>query len=412
MRFFILVCMLTSLAHAQDPGGDDAMGRAIALLRTTPLIDGHNDLPWMVREVADGDFSRFDLKTTLVGDTNIPRLRAGQVGAQFWSVWIPPELGGEGYARMQLEQIELVHRMIETYPETFQLALTADDIEQAYAAGRIASLIGMEGGYGLENSLGALRAYFRLGVRYMTLAHWNTLDWADSATDEARHDGLNAFGVEVVREMNRLGVLVDLAHVSAATMHDALDHSRAPVIFSHSLAYALVNHPRNVPDEVLRRLPENGGIIMASFVPEYLSSEVNEWARGFGARLPDGHYTTAEYDRIRHQYMKENGAVLAGLSDVADHLDHLRKVAGPDHIGIGSDFWGSDDLPTGLEDASKFPALFAELIRRGWSDEDLKKLAGQNMLRVMRKAEAVARDLQESTAPSMMRIDQQPGRRR
>lgn len=406
MRIIVVLLTVGLAAQAQAAPEDGYLEDARAILRETPLIDGHNDLAWIIRENVAGDLSGYDLRNTAVGDTNIQKLIEGQVGAQFWSVWIPPELGAQGFARMQLEQIELVHRMIERYPGTFELALSADELDRAWRAGRIASLIGMEGGYGLENSLGALRAYYRLGVRYMTLAHWSTLDWVDSATDQARHDGLSTFGVEVVREMNRLGMLVDLAHVSEATMLDALEHSAAPVIFSHSLARGLVDHPRNVSDRVLRRLSENGGIIMASFIPGYLSNEVQQWQKGFAALLPSGHYTTAKYDAVRNQYIAEHGGVFAKLTDVADHLDHLRAVAGEDHIGIGSDFWGSTDMPRGLEDPSRFPHLFAELLRRGWSKTALRKLAGKNFLRTFRAAEAVAVKLQHSTEPSTLQFEQ------
>lgn len=404
MRAVVALLALCLALKGQASTEDENLVKARLLLKETPLVDGHNDLAWIIRENTNGDLSQIDLEKTQVGDTNIQKLIEGQVAAQFWSVWIPPELGSKGYARLQLEQIDLVHRMIEDYPETFRLALTADEMVAAWRGGRIASLLGMEGGYGLENSLGALRAYYRLGVRYMTLAHWTTLDWVDSATDKARHDGLSEFGIEVVREMNRLGMLVDLAHVSEATMLDVLEHSAAPIIFSHSLARGLVDHPRNVSDRVLRRLAENGGIIMASFIPGYLSDKVRRWQKGFASKLPTGFYSTAQYDAVRNRYIAEHGGVFAQLGDVADHLDYLREVAGEDHIGIGSDFWGSADMPEGLEDPSRFPHLFAELLRRGWSESALRKLAGENFLRTFRAAEKVAQQLQQTRQPSTLQF--------
>jgi membrane dipeptidase len=355
-------------AAAQD---DPALARAKAVLAASPLIDGHNDLPWAIREYADAphDVLAYDIARRAPGHTDIERLRAGMVGGQFWSVYIPADLEPDEFVRVQLEQIDIALQVIRTYPETFGLALTADDVERIFGAGKIASLLGLEGGHAIANSLGVLRAYYDLGARYMTLTHWKTLDWADAATDEPRHDGLSAFGEAVVREMNRLGMLIDLSHVAPATMHDVLDVTTAPVIFSHSSARALADVTRNVPDDVLRRLPDNGGVVMVTFVPDYLS--------------PDGE---------------------ASIATVADHIDHIKAVAGIDHAGIGGDYDGIDRGPVGLEDVSTYPALFAELVRRGYSDEELAKVAGGNVLRALRGAEEAARRLAD-VPPSVATIE-------
>jgi len=338
-------------------------------------------------------------------DTDIPKLRRGLLGAQFWSVWIPGEIPPIDYGRVQLEEIDIARQIIEAYPDTFELAQTADDIERIYAAGKIASLLGMEGGYALYNSLGAMRSFYALGVRYMTLSHNVTLDWVDAALGEQTHGGLTAFGRAMVREMNRTGMMVDLAHTSPATMHQALDESRAPVIWSHADARALVDHPRNVPDDVLRRLPGNGGVVMVSFVPSFLSQEVwdmeeNLWETGDSLE---------EISKMREAWLAydaEYGAKRATIGQLIAHIEHVRDVAGVDHVGIGSDYWGMPDGPIGLEDVSGFPRLFAALICHGWSEEELGKLAGQNLLRVMRRVEAVARQLQRDTPPSNATISQ------
>jgi membrane dipeptidase len=317
-----------------------------------------------------------------------------------------------GYARVQLEQFDIARRMIARYPDRLALALTADDIERDVKRGRLASLLGMEGGHAIENSLGVLRSYYALGARYMTLTHNVTLDWADAALDSARHDGLTEFGREVVREMNRLGMLVDLAHVSPAVMSDALDVAEAPVIFSHSAARALVDHPRNVPDSILARLGKNGGVVMVTFVPQFVSVEFKAWEdsseaewKATKAAVAD----TAERQRRMKEWEAAHPAPVATLAQVADHIEHVRRVAGVDHVGIGSDFDGIDRVCAGLEDVSKFPDLFAELIRRGWSDGDLKKLAGQNLLRAMRAAEKTAARLQREREPSTKTIEQLDG---
>jgi len=397
---------LELVARAAEP--DAALAHARALLSKVILVDGHNDVPWEIREskTAPRDVGAFDLSKTAPGDTDIPRMRAGGVGAQFWSVFIPGDLPDGRFARTQLEQIDIARRMIAGYPNDLELCLTADDVEKAFAKGRIGSLIGMEGGHALENSLGALRAYYDLGARYMTLTHNVTLDWADAATGEPKHGGLTPFGKEVVREMNRLGMLVDLSHVSPKTMHDALDVSETPVIFSHSSARALVDHPRNVPDDVLARMPKNGGVVMVTFVPPFVSKEVAAW---WAPVLPQ--FASANTPEAFEKLRKEREAVAgpvprSTLAQVADHIEHVRKVAGVDHVGIGGDF-GTDgsEVTQGLEDASKYPELFAELIRRGWSDADLTKLAGANVLRALRGAEATAARLRKVRAPSTATIE-------
>jgi membrane dipeptidase len=399
------------VAHAEDV----ALVAAREILKRNPLIDAHNDLPNVIRERGEPprDVAAFDLRQRALGDTDIPRLRAGGVGAQFWSVYIPsgPEVAARGFARIQLEQIDLALRMVESYPEALALALTADDIERANAAGRIASLLGIEGGHAIENSLGALRDYWRLGVRYMTLTHFNGHDWADSATDTARHGGLTKFGVEVVREMNRLGMLVDISHVSADTMNDALDVAEAPVIFSHSNARTLSPTPRNVPDGVLARLPANGGVVMVSFISLFAvqGEEHARWQAAFeretGVRLGD-----ADFDAAYLRYTEVHPEPRATVADVADHIEHVRDVAGIDHVGIGADFFGeAASMVAGLEDVSSYPALFAELVRRGWNEDALAKLARGNLLRALRQAEQAAARLRAARPASNLTIEQLDG---
>jgi membrane dipeptidase len=409
--------LLTAVAPAaarQAPPADAALERAHRVLAEHPVFDGHNDLPWWIRRDVPQrmDVRSYDLRTRTAGHTDIERLRQGRVGAQWWSVYIPGEVADSGFARMQLEQIDIARQIIDLYPDAFELALTASDVERIMGAGRIASLLGMEGGHAIENSLGALRAYFDLGVRYMTLTHNVTLDWADAAAGPARHDGLSEFGREVVREMNRLGMIVDLSHVSPATMHATLDVAEAPVIFSHSSARALTDVPRNVPDDVLRRMPENGGLVMVTFVPQFVNTAV----AGYGFGRPEqlqrqlderlaGVTRVPERERITREFWDANPRPRATLADVADHIEHVRNVAGIEHVGLGSDFDGITDVVVGLEDVSTFPALFAELIRRGWSDDDLAKLASLNMLRVMRDAEHAARRLQRERPPSVATVE-------
>jgi membrane dipeptidase len=408
----ICASLLTLCINAQaqqgaascDPEGD-ALEQGRALLQSSPLIDGHNDLPWVIREETGGDVPAYDLAGGSEFDTDIPKLRAGLLGAQFWSVWIPGELTPDQYGRVQMEQIDIARQIVNTHPDTFELARTADDIERIFKAGKIASLLGMEGGYALYNSLGVMRSYYELGVRYMTLSHNVSLDWADAALGEQRHGGLTPFGRAMVKEMNRSGMMVDLAHTSPAVMHQALDETRAPVIWSHAAARALVDHPRNVPDDVLQRVAENGGVVMVTFIPSFLSQEVWDmeetlWETDSAAEL------TSEYRDTWLAYDAEHGAKRATIDQLIAHIEHVRDVAGVDHVGIGSDYWGMVDGPLGLEDVSGFPRLFAALICHGWSEEDLRKLAGQNLLRVMRGVEAVAQRLQLETPPSNATLEQ------
>jgi membrane dipeptidase len=379
---------------------DRYLARARRILRETPLIDGHNDLPWRIREdtIARGNVDAYDLRKHMPGHTDLDRLRKGMVGAQFWSVYTPGEYRDSGYARIQLEQIDIARRVIDKYPDRLALALSANDIRREFKQGKLASLLGIEGGHAIEHSLGALRAYYDLGVRYMTLTHNVTLDWADAALDSAKHNGLTPFGDSVVREMNRLGMLVDLSHVSPATMSSALNVSQAPVIFSHSAARAIVDVPRNVPDSILRRVTTNGGIVMVPFVTGFVSPAVFLYDQSTRPTVRDLRQKygsdTAAITRALGDWRKTHPEPRATLSQVADQIEYVRKVAGVDHVGIGGDFDGITEVIQGLEDVSTYPTLFAELARRGWSDSDLRKLAGENFLRVFAQAEAVAKRLQ------------------
>ncbi|MFU8831368.1 MAG: dipeptidase [Wenzhouxiangella sp.] len=376
--------------------------RALELMAETPLIDGHNDLPWQYRSRVDNRLEAIDLnKDTSQLDppmhTDIGRLRAGRLGGQFWSVFVPPSYVGAEAVEVQLEQIDLTHRLIEAYEE-LEFVTTADGLERAVAAGRIASMLGMEGGHVLNNSLANLRMFHRLGAMYLTLTHVQSHDWADAATDTPRHGGLSAFGREVVREMNRLGMLVDLSHVSPAVMHDALDVSEAPVIFSHSSAMGATPHARNVPDDVLDRLPENNGIVMVTFVPAFINQRLPQWnalQAAERARLQSLHPGDPSVVELgMNAWLEANPQPVAELGDVADHIDYIRDRIGADYIGIGADYDGITTVPVGLEDVSTYPALIAELIRRGYSDEELAGIIGNNTLRVMRESETVAKRLQ------------------
>jgi membrane dipeptidase len=371
--------------------------RALSILRRQPIIDGHNDLPWAAREAAGYDLSVLDLNDTAdATHTDLKRLRAGQVGAQFWSVWVPTDLADDGALVATLEQIDFVHQMIAAYPDDFALAVSADDITAAWQSGRIACLIGAEGGHSIGGSLGALRTLHMLGVRYLTLTHDTNVPWADSATDVPAAGGLTSFGREVVTEMNRLGMLVDLSHVSTDTMHAALDVSEAPVIFSHSSCRALVDHPRNVPDEVLLRLRENGGLCMVSFVPEFVSVECGEWSRRRDDHLRSRAGELVDRPaakRALQEYVRLDPPPRATLRQVADHVEHAREILGVSGVGIGGDYDGSDEFPEGLHDVSGYPDLLAELIARGWSDAECELLAGGNVMRVLREARSVAESL-------------------
>ena len=415
---FVLVALVLCAVFAPAPAGaqdaDANLARAKRILRTTPLVDGHNDLAWRIREDkhAPRDVEAYDLRKTTPGHTDLARVKEGMLGAQFWSVYIPGEIRDSGYARVQLEEIDIARRFIARYPERLAFATHASDIRKDFDQGKVASFLGMEGGHAIENSLGALRAYYDLGVRYMTLTHNVTLDWADAALDVPKHGGLTPFGKEVVREMNRLGMLVDLAHVSPGTMSAALDVSEAPVIFSHSGARALVDHPRNVPDSILARLPRNGGIVMVPFVNSFVSPEVRAHdlaqeaaAKDASNRSPND---TAAVAREMDAWRAAHPTPSAALSQVADQIEHVRDVAGVDHVGIGSDFDGFTDVIPGLDNVSRFPFLLAELARRGWSDADLRKVAGENFIRVFTRAEAVSARLRRERGPSTATIDDRP----
>lgn len=411
MRYLLALLLLAPRLYAQgDTATDKYHALAVKVLRETPLIDGHNDLPWTIRERANRDVEAYDLRKTTPRMTDLDRLSKGMLGAQFWSVYIPGEIKDSGYARVQLEEIDIARRMIAKYPDRLAFATGTADIRRDFKEHKIASLMGMEGGHAIENSLGALRAYYDLGVRYMTLTHNVTLDWADAALDTARHGGLTPFGKEVVREMNRLGMLVDLSHVSPGTMSAALTVTEAPVIFSHSGARALVNHPRNVPDSILARMPKNGGVVMVPFVTSFVSKAVWEHdsaEQAFNADLKR-QYPTDSAARA-HQldtWRTAHPTPPATLKEVADVIDHVKQVAGVDHVGIGSDFDGITDVVVGLEDVSKFPDLFAELARRGWTEQDLRKLAGENLLRAFAQAEAVSQRLKQERPASTATIQQ------
>ena len=373
--------------------------RARDMLGRFPLIDGHNDLPWALRERTrqdGGGVSQvvFDLDTPAGGlHTDLPRLAAGGVGAQFWSVYVPASLAEDGAVAAVLEQIDLARRMIARYPGSFGLALTADDVEQVFASGRVASLLGAEGGHAIAGSLGVLRMLYALGVRYMTLTHNANVGWADSATDEPQAGGLTGFGRDVVREMQRIGMLVDLSHVSPDTMRDVLDVAAAPVIFSHSSARALCDSPRNVPDDVLARLAGNGGVAMVTFVPGFVSQECASWTAGLKAEAARRGLDPRNLDQlfsIKAEWERAHPRPGSTLAQVADHIEHVREVAGTEHVGLGGDFDGTDEVTAGLEDVSTYPALFAELLRRGWTEPDCAALAGGNLLRALRSAEAFA----------------------
>jgi len=400
--------------HAAPP--DPALvARARKLLDEVPLIDGHNDLPWELRQRVKNHLGQLDLRADTGHlekrmHTDIPRLRQGGLGGQFWSVYVPVEVTGADAVVQVLEQIDDVHRLASLYPDVFEIARTADDVVRIHKAGKIASLIGMEGGHSIDNSLGTLRQLYAAGARYMTITHSKNNDWADSATDAPKHGGLTPFGEEVVKEMNRLGMLVDLSHVAPETMKKALAVAQAPVIFSHSSARALDAHPRNVPDDVLALLPQNGGVVMVSFVPSFTSEDVRAWNAvkdGEEARLktlnPEGP------DKVKSEldaWVKTHPAPPATAAQVADHIEHVRKVAGIDHVGIGSDFDGITSTPVDLTGVDTYPVLLAELLRRGWSDEDVKKLAGLNLLRVLRQAEQTAARLQKERPASDALIEE------
>ena len=403
---------------------DDYQHRLEQVLQQTPLIDGHNDLPWEIRDRFKSDVAAVDLKsdtrrfpvdadqTPLM--TDLPRLRSGMVGAQFWSVWIPVNVPGFEAVQMTLEQIDLVKRMAAQYPKDFEMAYTAADIRRVHKAHKIASLIGIEGGHQINNSLAVLRQMYDAGARYMTLTHSTNTAWADSATDAPAHKGLTPFGVEVVKEMNRIGMLVDLSHVSPESMRAALAASEAPVIFSHSSARSLDDHPRNVPDDILRLVAANGGVVMVNFAPGYVSEERNHWQADRAAEVtrfnspPFAGLYIGQPERAKAalaDWDAKHPRPVTTLAQVADHIEHIRKVAGVDHLGLGSDFDGIPDAPVGLEGVDKYPKLLEELMRRGWSDADIAKLAGENLLRAMAAAEKVSARLRETKTASMATLE-------
>ncbi len=406
----ILGSSISMTFSAPGLGADaDYQARVTRVLKATPLIDGHNDLPWEIRDRFKGSLASVDLgadtsRLPYPADagalmTDIPRLRKGLVGGQFWSVWIPVEIKGYEAVQVTLEQIDLVKRIAARYPADFEMAYTAADVRRIHRQGRIASLIGIEGGHQINNSLPVLRQMYALGARYMTLTHVTNTDWADAATDAPKHHGLTPFGQEVIREMNRLGMLVDLSHVSPETMRAALAVTEAPVIFSHSGARALVDHPRDVPDDVLSLVAKNGGVVMVTFCPAYVSEERNRWEADRAAEQarynspPYGGLYIGQPDRAAAAlaaWDKEHPRPAVTLSQVADHIEHVRQVAGIDHLGLGSDFDGIPDAPVGLDAVDRYPALLEELMRRGWPDADIAKVAGENVLRVMAAAETTA----------------------
>jgi len=404
----LTLLLLTTAAHAQT-------ARIDRILREVPLIDGHNDLPWQYEERVKNHLAQIDIrqdqsKLTPALHTDIARLRQGRVGGQFWSVYIPATLKGADAVRAVIEQIDVVHRLDDRYPDTFELARTADDVVRIHRSGKIASLIGMEGGHSIGNSLAVLRQMYAVGARYMTLTHSDNNDWADSATADPIHGGLTPFGKLVIGEMNRLGMLVDLSHVAPKTMHDVLDVTAAPVIFSHSSARALTDHARNVPDDVLRRIKENDGVVMITWVPGFVSEKVR--ARDAAKDAEEARLKAllrGQPDKVKAmlaQWEAANPNPRATVQDIADHIDHVVEVAGAAHAGLGADLDGITTTPEGLESVAAYPSLFAELIRRGYTDEQLKGIAGLNVLRVMRKAEAVAARLQKERPPSDARIDE------
>jgi membrane dipeptidase len=404
-----------TLAFVAVAANAQTNARIDRILTEVPLIDGHNDLPYQYEERAKDHLAQIDIRKdqsslTPPLHTDIPRLRQGRLGAQFWSVYVPTTLKGADAVRAVLEQIDVVHRLDETYPDTFEFARTADDVMRIHRSGKIASLIGVEGGHSIGDSLAVLRQLYGLGARYMTITHSDNDDFADSATAAPVHDGLTPFGKLVIAEMNRLGMLVDLSHVSPKTMNDVLDITAAPVIFSHSSARALVDHARNVPDDVLRRVKDNDGVVMVSFVPGFSSEKVRirDAARDAEeARLKA--LFRGQPDKVKaglEQWEAANPAPRATVQDVADHIDHVVQVAGATHVGIGSDLDGITSTPEGLDSVAAYPNLFAELIRRGYTDEQLKGIAGLNVLRVMRKVEAVAARLQKEKPAADARIEE------
>ena len=423
-RMLGILALCFALSTPGLAANDDYSARIARILKQTPLIDGHNDLPWEIRERTKGKLSAINLAADTSGlpaspngarlMTDIPRLRAGMVGGQFWSVWIPPEIKGPEAVQTTIEQIDLVKRMAAVYPSDLAIAYTAADVRRIHKSGKIASLIGIEGGNQINNSLPALRQMYDLGARYMTLTHVLNLPWADSATDTPTHHGLTAFGKQVVQEMNRLGMLIDLSHVSPETMKAALATTQAPVMFSHSSARGIVDHPRNVPDDVLHLVAQNGGVVMVNFYPGFVSAARSQWEADQAAERarynspPVSGLYIGQPERAKaalEAWERAHPKPVTRLEEVADHIEYIRKLAGVDHVGLGSDFDGMPDAPQGLDAVNRYPALLAELMRRGWSDADIAKLAGENILRVMAAAEQVAARLRATQPPSEAELE-------
>jgi len=410
--FVIAALFMGCASLSAQTDRDEYRQQAIEILESVPLFDGHNDAPYQYRNRVGYKFSELDFYDTTQLEnpmhTDIPRLKEGRVGAQWWSVYVPASIPEDEAVKRTMEQIDFVYRMAEKYPDEFEMAYTADDVERIFADGKIASLIGMEGGHSISNSLATLRMFYDLGARYMTITHSRTLDWVDAAGDEPQHNGLSEFGEEVIREMNRLGMAVDLSHVTPATMKNAIEVSEAPVMFSHSNARAISHHPRNVPDDVLQLLPEKDGLVMVTFVESFTSEELRQWyAERSGYRAKIESLYAGQPNMIQEkmqEWMDENEMPKSTLEQVADHIDHIRDQVGVDHIGIGGDYDGVSSLPRGLEDVSTYPDLFAELLKRGYSEEDLRKIAGENMLRVLRGVEATSERLRLEREPSEVLI--------
>jgi membrane dipeptidase len=395
-----LILVVTALITASAAIGQERppvvlTDEARQLHESSLVDDGHNDMPWEIRDQGSASFTKLDISQPQPKlHTDIPRLRKGGVGAQFWSVWVPAYTAEEGTAlAMTLEQIELVKAMIARYPETFELALTPADVERIRADGKIASMIGVEGGHSIENSLGNLRQLFNLGARYMTLTHSDSLDWADSGTDKPKVGGMNDFGREVVREMNRLGMLVDISHVSEETMQDVLDVTKAPVVFSHSSARAIADHPRNVPDSILKQLPKNDGVVMVNYYSLFVvpaAAELGQQQLAFEAGLKRQGVSGRDRRAAVEGWRRQHPAPAGTIHDVLDHIDHIAKVAGVDHVGLGSDYDGVSMLPAQLEDVATYPYITQGLLDRGYSEDDIRKVLGGNLMRVWRKAVEVS----------------------
>lgn len=411
-HFLLFIFVISTGSLQAQSERDEYRDQAIEILKSVPLFDGHNDAPWQYRNRVGYKFSELDFyDTTQLEEpmhTDIPRLQEGRVGAQWWSVYVNAHIPENEAVVRTMEQIDFVKRMAQKYPDVFEMAYTADDVERIFEDGKIASLIGMEGGHSIANSLAVLRQFYDLGARYMTITHSRTLDWADAASDDPKHDGLSAFGEEVIREMNRLGMIVDLSHTTPATMRDAIERSEAPVMYSHSSARGVDGHVRNVPDEILPLVEENEGIIMVTYVGSFVSEELRQhYAERAAYQRKVEYLHPGEVDVIEEKmetWDSEHETPKVTLNDLADHIDHIRDEIGVDYIGVGGDYDGTSGLPVGLEDVSTYPDLFAELLKRGYSEEDLKKIASHNMMRVLRGAEETAARLQEEREPSEVLI--------